>query len=45
VPRLAARRDGSVAVSLVEYDERLKEIAATPLESYLGSERPGRTTA
>ena len=40
VPRLAQRPDGSVAVSLVEYDERLKELADTPLEFYLAGESP-----
>lgn len=37
VPRLS-ERDGKVAVALVEYDETLKEIGATPLAFYLGKE-------
>ena len=40
VPRLSAQ-PGGVAVSLVEYDERLKELAATPLAHYLGKVSPG----
>lgn len=41
VPRLSAQPDGTVAVHLVEYDERLRELGATPLAHYLGSESPG----
>lgn len=35
VPRLTSQPDGRVAAQLVEYDEGLKELAATPLEFYL----------
>lgn len=41
VPRVSAQADGTVAVHLVEFDERLKELAATPLTHYLGNETPG----
>ena len=41
VPRLSAQADGTVAVHLAEFDERLKELAATPLAHYLGKEGPG----
>lgn len=35
VPRLTAQTDG-VSVTLVEYDANLREVAATPLDFYLG---------
>ena len=40
VPRLAARADGTIAATLVEYDSELRELAATPLENYLGTLSP-----
>ena len=36
VPRLAPGADGTLAATLVEYDSELRELAATPLELYLG---------
>lgn len=40
VPRLSAGTDGKVSVALIEYDADLNEIAATPLEFYLGKGSP-----
>ncbi len=40
VPRLAAQSDGTIAATLVEYDSELRELAATPLENYLGTLSP-----
>ncbi|HEX4927501.1 MAG TPA: hypothetical protein VFV74_05835 [Burkholderiales bacterium] len=40
VPRLRARADKSVSVELLEYDDRLREVGATPLEHYLGADSP-----
>jgi len=39
-PRLSIGADGKVAAALAEYDENLKEIAATPLEFYMGKDSP-----
>ncbi len=41
VPRVARRADGSLTADLVEFDETLREIAATPLAFYLGQGSPG----
>lgn len=38
VPRMQRLADGMLSVVLVEFDTELNEIAATPLEFYLGSE-------
>jgi len=40
VPRVARTADGTLSASLVEYDGELREIAATPLEHYLGTGAP-----
>lgn len=40
VPRLAARADGTLASALVEFDSELRQLAATPLQSYLGGGSP-----
>jgi outer membrane protein assembly factor BamB len=40
VPRLTAQPNGKVLAELVEYDANLKEVAATPLDYYLGTESP-----
>ena len=40
VPRLVAQPGGTISAALVEYDNELHEVAATPLESYLGSLAP-----
>jgi hypothetical protein len=40
VPRLATQPNGKVLTKLVEYDVNLQEVAATPLDYYLGSESP-----
>ena len=40
VPRLIAQPSGKVLAELVEYDVNLQEVAATPLDYYLGSESP-----
>jgi hypothetical protein len=40
VPRLAAQADGTVTATLVEYDSELRELAATPLDGYLGTLSP-----
>jgi hypothetical protein len=41
VPRLASGPDGRVSAALIEYDIALEEVAATPLEHYLGTGSPG----
>lgn len=41
VPRVARRSDGTVSANLIEFDETLREIASTPLGSYLGRGSPG----
>ncbi len=40
VPRLVPRPDGTISAALVEYDSELRELAATPLENYLGAVSP-----
>jgi hypothetical protein len=40
VPRLVAQAGGTVAATLVEYDSELREVAATPLDNYLGTHSP-----
>jgi len=40
VPRVTAGSGGHVTAALVEYDSALRELAATPLEFYLGSGSP-----
>jgi len=41
VPRVSVRSDGKVIAELIQFDTHLKEIAATPLAHYLGTEPPG----
>ena len=41
VPRLTAQPNGNVLTELVEYNANLQEMAATPLDYYLGAESPG----
>jgi len=41
VPRLSMQSAGKVRVELVEYDSDLREVAATPLDFYLGKASPG----
>ena len=41
VPRLTRQSNGKVLTELVEYDVNLQEMAATPLDYYLGTESPG----
>jgi len=40
VPRLVARPGDAISATLVEYDSELREVAATPLEDYLGTRSP-----
>jgi hypothetical protein len=40
VPRLVARPGGTFSAALVEYDSELRELAATPLDNYLGTLSP-----
>jgi hypothetical protein len=40
VPRLTARPDAKTTVELVEFDADLREVAATPLDFYLGKGGP-----
>jgi hypothetical protein len=40
VPRLVAQPGGTFSATLVEYDSELRELAATPLENYLGTSSP-----
>jgi hypothetical protein len=40
VPRLVAQPGGGVSAALVEYDSELREVATTPLQSYIGKESP-----
>ena len=40
VPRVQKRPNGALTAVLVEYDSRLQELGATPLEHYLGKEPP-----
>jgi len=40
VPRLTAQPNGKILTELVEYDVNLHEVAATPLDYYLGTESP-----
>jgi hypothetical protein len=40
VPRLSAQSSGKVVAELVEYDVDLQQVAATPLDYYLGQESP-----
>jgi hypothetical protein len=43
VPRVARRGDGSIKAVLVEFDETLRELAATPLDAYLGRSSPANS--
>jgi hypothetical protein len=40
VPRLVAHPDGTATAALIEYDHELRELAATPLDDYLGTLSP-----
>ena len=40
VPRLTGQPGGTVSAALVEYDSELRELAATPLDNYLGTLSP-----
>ena len=40
VPRLTAQPNGKILTELVEYDVNLHEVAAIPLDYYLGTESP-----
>jgi hypothetical protein len=40
VPRVQARPGGIGTAALIEYDSDLRELAATPLENYLGKDPP-----
>jgi len=41
VPRLRSRTNEKPSVELIEFDSDLREVAAIPLEFYLGKESPG----
>lgn len=45
VPRAFARGDGKAFADLVEYDDNLVAVAATPLDYYFGNEALSPTTA